>query len=241
MKYVVRALMALVAGSVLVGPAAAQTDGITGRWDVVLNAPDGAHKATLTLKKDGEKVTGTIGNADGEIPVEGTQSGSDLTVSFTYRGGSSPMLITLKGAQKSDSIGGPATFGDAAGDWTGNRAAASNSSSGAATAGPSASASSAVDISGAWLFEVNSALGTGTPTITFDQSGEKLTGQYVGQLGEAPIQGTLKGSELNFTIDVSFQDMKVHIVYSGTATKDALKGTATFGDLGEGTFTARRK
>jgi hypothetical protein len=98
-----------------------------------------------------------------------------------------------------------------------------------------------VDISGAWLFEVNSALGTGTPTITFDQSGEKLTGQYVGQLGEAPIQGTLKGSELNFTIDVSFQDMKVHIVYSGTATKDALKGTATFGDLGEGTFTARRK
>jgi hypothetical protein len=35
--------------------------------------------------------------------------------------------------------------------------------------------------------------------------------------------------------------MKVHIVYSGTATKDALKGTATFGDLGEGTFTARRK
>jgi hypothetical protein len=241
MKYVVRALMALVAASALVGPAAAQTDGMNGRWDVVLNAPDGAHKATLTLKKDGEKLTGTIGNADGEIPVEGTQSGSDITVSFTYRGGDSPMLITLKGAQKSDSISGTATFGDAAGDWTGTRAAADNTSSAAAAAGQSASGSSAVDISGAWLFEVKTAEFSGTPTITFTQSGEKLTGHYSGQLGEAPIQGTLKGSELNFTIDVSFQDTKVHIVYSGTATKDALKGTATFGDIGEGTFTARRK
>ena len=69
-------------------------------WDVVLNAPDGAHKATLNLKKDGEKLTGTIGNNDGEIPVEGSQTGSDVTVSFTYRGGDTPMPITMKGAQK---------------------------------------------------------------------------------------------------------------------------------------------
>ena len=51
----------------------------------------------------------------------------------------------------------------------------------------------------------------------------------------------MKGSDLTFSIDVSFQDMKVHIVYTGTATKDALKGTATLGDFGEAPFTARRK
>ena len=235
MKPLVRPLTALVAVcGIAVGSAAAQTTDVSGRWDVVLNAPDGAHKATLNLKKDGAKLTGTIGNNDGEIPVEGSQSGSDVTVSFTYRGGDTPVPITMKGAQKGDSISGTATFGDAAGEWSGSRSAANSGASAAAQTG-------ALDISGAWQFEVSSPAGTGTPTITFNQSGEKLTGQYVGQLGEAPIQGTLKGSELTFSLDVSFQDTKFHIVYTGTATKDALKGTASFGDLGEGTFTARRK
>ena len=77
--------------------------------------------------------------------------------------------------------------------------------------------------------------------MTFNQSGETLTGQYSGQLGEAPLQGTLKGSDLTFSFDVAVQDTKLHVVYAGTATKDALKGTVTLGELGEGTFTARRK
>ena len=77
--------------------------------------------------------------------------------------------------------------------------------------------------------------------MTWPNGGENLSGQYVGQLGEAPIQGTLKGSDLTFSIDVSFQDTKLHIVYTGSATKDALKGTASLGDFGEATFTARRK
>ncbi len=231
MKYIVTALLALVAS---VSSAVAQAPDASGRWEVVLNTPNGVRKATLNLKKDGAKLTGTIGNNDGEIPVEGSQSGSDVTVSFTYRGGDTPVPITMKGAQKGDSISGTATFGDSSGEWSGSRSAAKSDSSAGAQAG-------AIDISGAWQFEVQSAAGTTTPTMTFKQSGEQLSGQYVGQLGEAPIQGTLKGSDLTFSIDVSFQDMKVHIVYTGTATKDALKGTATLGDFGEAPFTARRK
>ena len=83
--------------------------------------------------------------------------------------------------------------------------------------------------------------GTGTPTITFTQKGETLTGQYSGQLGEAPIQGTLKGADLTFSFDASVQDTKLHVVYTGKATKDALKGTVVLGEFGEGTFTAHRK
>ena len=86
-----------------------------------------------------------------------------------------------------------------------------------------------------------SAGGSGTPTVSLTQSGEKLTGQYAGQLGEAPVEGTIKGAEFSFSFDVTVQDTKVHVVYTGTATKDALKGTVTLGELGEGTFTARRK
>jgi hypothetical protein len=237
MVFTARALFAfVVAGALASSPASAQAPDASGRWDVQLNAPDGAHKATLTLKKAGEKVTGTIANPGGEIQVEGTQKGADVSVSFIYRGGDNPILITMTGTQKGDSIAGAATFGDSPGDWTGTRTGKADSAGGS----PSAPAA-ALDISGAWLFEVTSPAGSGTPTITFNQSGETLAGQYVGQLGEAPIQGTLKGAELSFSFDVTVQDTKLHVVYSGTATKDAIKGTATFGELGEGTFTARRK
>jgi hypothetical protein len=236
MKSIVPALIAVVIFGLTAGPAAAQAPDASGRWDVQLNTPDGPRNAVLTLKKEGEKLTGTIANEETKIPIEGTQKGADVSLSFTYRGGDNPMLITMKGTQKGDSIAGSATFGDSPGDWTGTRTAAAESP-GRSEAAPAA----ALDISGAWLFEVTSPAGSGTPTITFNQSGETLAGQYVGLLGEAPIQGTLKGKDLSFSFDVTVQDTKVHVVYSGTATNDALKGTATFGELGEGTFTARRK
>ncbi len=141
-----------------------------------------------------------------------------MTVSFTYRAGDTPLPITMKGAQKGDSM-----FGHR--DLRRRRRA-----SGAAAGQPRTAVrqrgtpTGALDISGAWQFEVNSPAGTGTPTMTFNQSGEKLTGQYVGQLGEAPIQGTLKGSELTFSLDVSFQDTKFHIVYTGNGNQGCPEG-----------------
>jgi hypothetical protein len=72
------------------------------------------------------------------------------------------------------------------------------------------------------------------------QEGEKLSGRYSGQLGEAPLTGTLKGTAIEFAIDVSVQDTAFHIVYAGTADKGAMKGTVRLGDLGDGTFTAKK-
>ena len=233
MTQALRALLVLlISGIVAAGAALAQTSDASGRWDVQINAPDGAHKAVLTLKKEGQKLTGTISNEEGEMAVEGTQKGQEVSLSFDYP----PEAVTIKmtGAQTGDSIAGPATFGSDRGDWTAKRLAASDAPAGATTA-------TRVDISGPWLFEVISPAGTGTPTITFTQSGDTLTGQYVGQLGEAPVKGTLKGDQLSFEFDVALQDAKIHVVYTGVATKDALEGTAAFGDFGQGTFTARRK
>jgi hypothetical protein len=31
------------------------------------------------------------------------------------------------------------------------------------------------------------------------------------------------------------------VTYSGTVEKDTMKGTATFGDFGDGTFTGKKK
>jgi hypothetical protein len=77
--------------------------------------------------------------------------------------------------------------------------------------------------------------------MTFKQDGEKLTGHYSGQLGEAPLTGTVKGNAIEFAIDVNVQGTAAHIVYSGTVDKDSMKGTVQLGDFGEATFTAKKK
>jgi len=43
------------------------------------------------------------------------------------------------------------------------------------------------DVTGKWTFTVETGAGSGTPTMTFKQEGEKLTGHYSGQLGEADL------------------------------------------------------
>ena len=51
----------------------------------------------------------------------------------------------------------------------------------------------------------------------------------------------IKGNAIEFAIDVDVQGTAAHITYSGTVDKDSMKGTVKLGDLGEGTFTAKKK
>ena len=101
---------------------------------------------------------------------------------------------------------------------------------------------SKVDVTGKWLFAVETAAGSGTPTMTFKQDGEKLTGHYTGQLGEADLTGTIKGQELSFKFSVDAQGTMLDFVYTGTVeSKDAMKGKVSIVGLGDGTFTAKRQ
>jgi hypothetical protein len=99
-----------------------------------------------------------------------------------------------------------------------------------------------VDLTGKWLFTVETGAGSGTPTITLKQDGEKLTGHYSGQLGEADVTGTAKGNDvqLKFTVDV--QGTALNCIYTGGVdAKDSLKGKVEIVGLGEGTFTAKKQ
>ncbi len=98
----------------------------------------------------------------------------------------------------------------------------------------------AADISGVWEFTVETAQGRGSPTFEFKQDGEKLNGAYSGMFGKAPLSGTVKGDQVEFTFEVSNVDGKVH--YKGTldgATR--MKGEVEYGDLGKGTFAGKKK
>jgi opacity protein-like surface antigen len=98
------------------------------------------------------------------------------------------------------------------------------------------------DISGSWQLQIDLGGTSGTPSVTFKQDGEKLTGRYVSQVvGEHDITGSIKGNEFTFGFTASFDGNSVKVTYSGTVEKDSLKGKVTFGDLGEGTFTGKKK
>jgi hypothetical protein len=95
-------------------------------------------------------------------------------------------------------------------------------------------------LTGTWLFEVHHSAGVSTPTVTITQKDDKLTGKYVGSYGESELTGTIKGTEFTFMVEIG-TEQKVKVVYTGTLENDALKGSVTLGEMGEGTFTGKRK
>ena len=99
------------------------------------------------------------------------------------------------------------------------------------------------NVTGKWLFTVETSAGGGTPTVTLKQEGEKLTGHYSSaQLGEAELTGSVKGAAINFAFGTDVQGTHLDVTYSGTIdSKDSMKGKVNLGGLGEGTFTAKRQ
>jgi hypothetical protein len=137
---------------------------------------------------------------------------------------------------------GSADYGSfAQGDFSAKRAGDSAAPAPSSPA-PAAAAADKTDVSGAWAFAVETPAGSGTPTFTFKQEGEKLTGQYKGAFGEAPLTGTVKGNKIDFSIKITAQGQETTISYTGTVEKDGtMKGTVNLGDIGSGTWTAKRQ
>ena len=99
----------------------------------------------------------------------------------------------------------------------------------------------ATDVTGEWAFTVTTDQGAGNPVLTFKQDGEKLTGKYVGQLGNADLTGTVKGSAIHFTFTLDVQGQQAPVTYDGTVEKNTMKGKMDIGGMVNGTFTATKK
>jgi carbon monoxide dehydrogenase subunit G len=95
------------------------------------------------------------------------------------------------------------------------------------------------DLSGTWSADVVLDAGSGTATFVFQQQGEALNGTYSGVLGEAKVTGTVMGDKVEWSFDGG-QAGKVS--FQGTLDGPSkMKGTAEYGLLGKGTFTAVKK
>jgi hypothetical protein len=104
-----------------------------------------------------------------------------------------------------------------------------------------AQVAAAADVTGTWIMAVQTGAGSGSPTFVLVQKGDALSGSYKGQLGEAPVTGTVKGDEVTIEYKVEGQAGSLAVKYSGKTDGKTMSGKVSLGQLGEGTFTGTKQ
>ena len=99
------------------------------------------------------------------------------------------------------------------------------------------------DVAGSWSLSVTTDNGVTTPSMTLEQDGSSLTGQYSSAtLGEQDVTGTVDGNAVVVEFSASLQGQRIAVVYRGTLGDDGrLTGTIDIADgMLTGSFTATR-
>lgn len=244
MKKLVPAIAALLAIGI---PAYAQAPDISGKWEVTIVTPQGnMPPAPLELRKEGDKFVGVFYTSQGNADVEATVKDKVVTILLPpFQTSNGAIEIGMSGTLDGDTMKGTLDLGGMGQmDWSAQRMAAAKPEDKKPEEQkpeqPKADEAK-IDVSGTWALEVNTMGGTGTPTLVLKQDGEKLSGHYAGRYGEAPIAGTIKGAEFTFSFEMGNEGNTATIVYTGKVEKDTMKGTVSLADMGDGTFTGKKK
>ena len=64
------------------------------------NTPNGPIAAVLTLKREGEKLTGTIAGPQGEVALQGSQKDKAIAINFSVQTSNGPFAIAMSGTQE---------------------------------------------------------------------------------------------------------------------------------------------
>jgi hypothetical protein len=99
----------------------------------------------------------------------------------------------------------------------------------------------AADVSGAWAVTVDSPNGPLEVTLTLKQDGDKLTGTVSSQMGDAPITGTVKGDDIEFTMSMDAGGQNMVIKYNAKVDGDKISGSLDFAGQGEIKFAGTKK
>jgi len=237
MKTRLFALTALLAIAAL--PAAAQTPDVLGKWNVTFTTQQGDIPSDLTLKKDGDKIVGTIASQMGEGSVQAQIKGSDLSISFVFQSQQGPINVEMLGAVSGKSAKGTFTAGQSQGSWTATKAEDAKDTKDAKDPKDTKAASS---VTGSWNVSLQLGEISANPMFELKQDGEKLTGDYISQAyGKFPVTGTVKGSDVAISFNMTIEGNAFAVTYSGKLEKDEIKGSVDFGGQMSGTFTAARK
>jgi hypothetical protein len=184
---------------------------VSGGWNVAVDIAGNTGTPLFILKQDGDKLTGKYKGQFGEANVTGKVKGAEIEFSFEAQGAK----IVYTGTIKKGTMEGTADYGgQATGTWKGKK----------------------IDVTGTWNVEIELNGNSGTPTFTLKQEGEKLTGKYKGQFGEADVKGKVTGDEIEFSFEVQGSEVK----YKGKIDKDTMKGEADYAGQASGTWKGKK-
>ena len=95
-------------------PVAAATASLTGDWNLSVELPNMTATPGMTLKQDGEKLTGEYVSAQyGKYAITGTTKGNDVTFWFAMSVEGTAMNVTYTGkVEKDGSLKGAVNYGD---------------------------------------------------------------------------------------------------------------------------------
>jgi acetyl esterase/lipase len=189
---------------------------VSGTWKAKVEVGGQTGEPVFTFEQDGDKVTGEYEGYLGKHNVTGKVTGDKVEFEFTTDQGK----VVYTGTVVKDDMKGETKYGDSlSGTWTAKRELAK------------------VDVTGIWEAEVEVAGQTGEPVFTFEQEGDKLTGEYEGYLGKHNVTGKVTDDKIEF----EFTTDQGKVIYTGTVAKDRMKGETKYGDSFSGTWTAKRR
>ena len=100
----------------------------------------------------------------------------------------------------------------------------------------------APDVLGEWDLTTNSPVGETTNTVEFRKDNDALKAFAKGEQGERPYDSVLvEGNKLTLVLTIDYQGQPMTITYSGTITDKSINGSADFGGLALGSFSATKK
>ncbi len=99
----------------------------------------------------------------------------------------------------------------------------------------------AADPAGKWTATISTQIGELAYTYEFKVEGDKLAGKAKSQFGDVEItEGKIKGDEITFVENISFDGNAIRIDYKGKVTGDEIKFTRKVGDFATEEFVAKR-
>ncbi|MBT6376487.1 MAG: hypothetical protein HOJ74_17410, partial [Gemmatimonadales bacterium] len=91
------------------------------------------------------------------------------------------------------------------------------------------------DLTGEWVFNVESPNGLGERQVTFVQEGNKLTGEISSSMASGDLEGTIEGDQVFFVASIFMDAGAFAVTYKATYLDGQLRnGTIDFGDYGGG-------